>query len=98
VPCSKTQQANLLAYLHTIPFYAERQAEKLWKCKYQLLKSFGLTRPENWTQVYRLRGGCFNHAPVWVYRNKPFIILHSKINLNKLCKFKVHNSKTVTDR
>jgi len=25
-PCPKTQQANLPAYLHTIPLYAERQA------------------------------------------------------------------------
>jgi len=26
-------------------------------CEFQLLKSFGLTRPGNRTQVYRLRGG-----------------------------------------
>jgi len=30
-------------------------------CEYQLLKFFGLTRPENRFQVYRLRGERFNH-------------------------------------
>jgi len=30
-------------------------------CEYQLLQSFGLTRPGNRTQVYRLRSGQSNH-------------------------------------
>jgi len=30
-------------------------------CEYQLLKSFGLTRPVNPTLVYRLRGKHSNH-------------------------------------
>jgi len=35
-------------------------------CEYQLLKSFGLTRPGNRTRVYQLRGGCSNHwLPSW---------------------------------
>jgi len=29
VPSSRTQQANLPAYLHTVPFNAKRQAGKL---------------------------------------------------------------------
>jgi len=30
---------------------------KQGSCEYQLLKSIDLTRPGNWSQVYRLRGG-----------------------------------------
>jgi len=30
MPCPRTQQANLPAYLHTNPLNDERQAEKLW--------------------------------------------------------------------
>jgi len=36
------------------PFYAE---VKQGSCEYQLLKSFGPTRPGNRTLVYQLRGG-----------------------------------------
>jgi len=45
---------------------------KQGSCEYQLLKSFGLTRPGNRTQVYRLRGGptILNHAPVNGARRK----------------------------
>jgi len=34
---------------------------KQGSCDYQLLKAFGLTRPGNQTQVYRLRGGRSKH-------------------------------------
>jgi len=34
---------------------------KQGSCKHQLLKSFGLTRPEDLTQIYRVRGGRSNH-------------------------------------
>jgi len=34
---------------------------KQGSCEYQLLKSFGPTRPGNRIQVYRLRGRRFNH-------------------------------------
>jgi len=34
---------------------------KQGSCEDQLLKYFGLTRPGNQTQVYRLRSGCSNH-------------------------------------
>jgi len=36
---------------------------KQGSCEYQLLKSFGLTRPGNRNLVYRLQGERSNHQP-----------------------------------
>jgi len=50
----KDTTSELSAYLDTAPLMLN---VKKGSCKYQLLKSFGLTRPGNRTQVFRLRGG-----------------------------------------
>jgi len=59
VPCPRTQQTNLLAYLHTIPLMLN---VKQGSGEYQLLKYFGPTQPENRTQVNRIRGERSNHV------------------------------------
>jgi len=41
--------------------------------KYQRLESFGLTRPGNRTQVYRLRGTRSNNATVHVIESDLFM-------------------------
>jgi len=63
VKLPRTQQANLPAYLHTNPFKCWTSSRETVICEYQLLNSFGLTRPGNRTQVYRLRDGHPNIEP-----------------------------------
>jgi len=51
VPCSKTQQANLLDFLPHYPFNAEGlNIKQLGSCEYHLFKSIRLTRRGNRTQ------------------------------------------------
>jgi len=58
----KDTSSKLPAYLHTIPLMLN---VKQGSCKYQLFKSFGLTRSGKRTQVYRLRGRRSNNAPMF---------------------------------
>jgi len=59
---------NLPTYLSHYPFLMLNVKQK--SCEYQLLKSFGLTRPENRTQVYQLEPQ--DHTPFFsIIPSKP---------------------------
>jgi len=58
----RTQQSDLPAYFETNPF--KMLNVKQGSCEYLLLKSFGLTWPENRILVYRLRGELRGEASI----------------------------------
>jgi len=56
---SKDTTSKLVGLSSHYPFFMLNV--KQGSCEYQLLKYFGLTRPGNQAQVYRLWGKCSNH-------------------------------------
>ena len=65
VPLSALPKDNKQAcrfVLHTIPFFM--LSAKQGSCEYHFLKSFGMTRHREWTQVYRVRCGRSHHYTI----------------------------------